>query len=49
MIACRCAESDRLTVLCLLCGKVHAPDPSVAVLVASVAYLAAQVLRWCLC
>ncbi len=28
MLTCPCNDSDRLTFLCLLCGKVHAPDPS---------------------
>ncbi len=46
MISCPCHEPDRLTVLCLACGKVHAPDPSWVVVALSAVFMAFQALRW---
>lgn len=45
MLACPCSDPDRLTVICLGCGKVHAPDPSWVLVGFSVFYLACESVR----
>ena len=48
MIACQCSEADRLTAICLACGRIHLPCPSLVVLAAATVYGAAQAIRWVL-
>ena len=48
MLTCSCSEADRLTVVCLACGRIHAPCPSWSVLLIAICYIAAQLVRWAL-
>lgn len=46
MLTCSCSEADRLTVLCLYCGRVHMPDPTYAVLILTAMYASVHLIAW---
>lgn len=46
MLTCSCSDADRLTVICLSCGRVHMFDPAYIVVVAGFALMAWNLWGW---